>query len=238
MPTRAPKGIAGLVAIATAAAACGVTHRAPDRPPGPGAVAGLVRSATTGEGVEGARVVLRRPGSLAPIQGVTDAGGAYYIADLPPGPYAVNAYVEEQSIGEQSATITHDRITALDFAVGRAEDLPIDLNAPSMAPLWRYRPPGADQATGTIEGTVADTQRERLAGAVVSIIRDGGYLAEQTFTDDRGRFQVAGLSPGSYSVSAYYAVVTRAQMEVRRNLVKVDGGETVVVPLWLETEAW
>ncbi|MBZ0231080.1 MAG: carboxypeptidase-like regulatory domain-containing protein, partial [Deltaproteobacteria bacterium] len=195
-------------------------------------------SASTGVGVEGARVVLRRPGSLEPVQGVTDAAGAYYIADLPPGPYTVHAYVDESAIGEQTTTIEHDRITALDFAVGAALDGPIDLNAPSMAPLWRYRPPGADPSTGTIEGTVADTRRERLAGAVISVVRDGEVLAEQTYTDDQGRFHVVGLSPGDYSVSAYYAVLTRAQMEVRRNKVRVDGGEVVVVPLWLETDAW
>lgn len=227
-----------MLALAAATAACGITRRAPERQPGPGAVAGLVRSASTGLGVEGARVVLRRPGSLAPVQGVTDAAGAYYIADLPPGPYAVNAYVDENPIGEQAATIVHDRITSLDFAVGAASDEPIDLNAPSMAPLWRYRPPGADPSTGAIEGTVADTRRERLAGAVISIVRDGEYTAEQTFTDERGRFQVAGLAPGNYSVSAYYAVLTRAQMEVRRNKVTVGGGEVVVVPLWLETDTW
>lgn len=219
-------------------AACGVTHRAPDRQPGPGAVAGLVRSATTGIGVEGARVVLRRPGSLEPVQGVTDATGAYYIADLPPGPYAVSAYVEQQPIGEQNTTIENDKITALDFAVGAASDAPIDLNAPSMQPLWRYRPPGADPATGVIEGTVADMRKERLEGAVISITRDGEVISEQTYSDARGRFQVAGLPPGNYSVSAYYAILTRAQMEVRRNLVKVGGGEVVVVPLWLETDTW
>ncbi|HUQ04613.1 MAG TPA: carboxypeptidase-like regulatory domain-containing protein [Kofleriaceae bacterium] len=238
MRLNVPKGFAGLVALATAATACGFTHRAPERTPGPGAVAGLVRSASTGAGVEGARVVLRRPGSLDPVQGVTDASGAYYIAELPPGPYTVKAYVEETTIGERETTIENDKITALDFAVGAAADGPIELNVPSMAPLWRYHAPGADQRTGTIEGTVADTKMNRVEGAVVSIVRDGEVTAEQTFTDGRGRYQVAGLSPGNYSVIANYAVVTRAQMEVRRNLVKVGGGETVVVPLWVETEAW
>jgi uncharacterized surface anchored protein len=196
-----------------------------------------VRSVTTGSGVEGARVVLRRPGSLEPVHAVTDAAGAYYIADLPPGDYAVTAYVEESKIGEQNAVIEHDRITGLDFAVGVAAES-IDLNAPSMAPLWRYRPPGADQDTGSIEGTISDTRHARLAGAVVSVVKDGDYRAEQTYTDEHGRYQVSGLSPGKYSVIANYAVLTRAQMEVRRQQVNVGGGEVVVVPLWLETDTW
>ncbi len=226
-----------IAVLCIAAAACGGAQHA-SRVPGPGAVAGLVRAATTGLGVTGAYVVLRRPGSLEPVQGVSDRGGAYYIAGLPPGSYTVTAYVEQTPIGEQTVQIVHDRITALDFAVGAGPGTPIDLNAPSMAPLWRYRPPGADQGTGMIEGTVADNRHERLVGAVISVIRDGEVGAEQTFTDEQGRFQVAGLSPGSYSVSAYYAVLTRAQMEVRRNRVHVGGGEVVVVPLWLETDTW
>jgi hypothetical protein len=227
-----------VIAALAGTAACGIVRRSSGPPPGPGAIAGLVRSASTGGGVEGARVVLRRPGSLEPVHGVTDAMGAYYIPDLPPGAYTIIAYVSEQEIGEQTAQIEHDHITALDFAVGATTDGPIDLNAPSMKPLWRYKPPGADQKTGSIEGTVADTRKMRLAGAVVSIVRDGEITAEQTFTDEQGRFEVAGLSPGNYSVSAYYAVVTRAQMEVRRNKVIVGGGEVVVVPLWLETDTW
>jgi uncharacterized surface anchored protein len=228
-----------LISAIIAATACGrIARTTPARTPGPGAVGGLVRNATTGAGVEGARVVLRRPGSLEPVQAVSDDSGAYFIADLPPGPYAVTAYVQESPIGEQSVTIANDQITSVDFAFGVETDAPIDLNAPSMAPLWRYRPPGADHRTGVIEGTVADTRQARLPGAVISVIRDGGYTAEQTFSDDHGRFQVAGLAPGSYTVSAYYAVLTRAQMEVRRNRVHVVGGEVVVVPLWLETDSW
>jgi hypothetical protein len=205
-------------------------------PPGPGAVAGLVRAADTGAGVEGARVVLRRPGSLAPVQGVSDASGAYYIASLPPGRYVVAAYVEETPIGEQPIDVAHDRITALDFAIGARDAAVIELNVPSSAPLWRYKPLGADPRSGVIEGTVADLRKERLPSTVVSVSRRGETDAEILVTDDRGRFQVAGLSPGMYTVTASYAVVTRAQIQVQR-LVEVMGGEVVVVPMWLETDA-
>ena len=223
----------GVVVAATACAGSQVR-----RAPGPGAIAGLVRAAATGAGVEGARGVLRRPGSLEPVHGVTDGSGAYYIADLPPGRYEVTAYVASTAIGARTVAIDHDRVSALDFAVGAGPDLAIDLNAPSMAPLWRFRPPGADPETGAIEGTVADIHHERLVGAVVSVSRAGEVAAEQTFTDEQGRFALHGLAPGEYTVSAHYAVVTRAQMEVRRNRVQVTGGEVVVVPLWLETDAW
>lgn len=233
--TRRLAAVAAVAAVtAVAAAGCTSVARPADRVRGPGAVAGLVRAAATGAGVEGARVVLRRPGALAPVQGVSDDSGAYYIADLPPGRYQVAAYVDEVGLGEQTVDIDPDRITSLDFAVGASSDGPIDLNAPSMAPLWRYRPRGADPARGVIEGTVADLRRERLPATVVAVVREGDVDAAMAVTDDRGRFQIAGLTPGTYTLSTSYALVTRAQIEVRRR-VEVGGGEVVVVPIWLET---
>ena len=40
-----------------------------------------------------------------------------------------------------------------------------------------------------------------------------------------------------YDVVAYYSVLQRGQIEVRRNRVRVDGGEVVEVPFWLDTAA-
>ncbi len=222
-------------AVALGAGACAGRPAPPMRVPGPGAVAGLVRAADTGGGVDGARVVLRRPGSLAPVQGVSDASGAYYIAGLPPGRYVLTAYVDEYEIGVQTVDIRHDTITALDFAIGAREAGQIELNAPSGLPLWRYRPVGADPRSGVIEGTVADLRRARMPDAVVSIARTGGVFAELVISDERGRYQVSGLEPGLYTVTASYSLLTRAQVEVHRR-VQVEAGEVVVVPLWLETD--
>jgi hypothetical protein len=224
-----------VIALSLAVAACAGRNPPPMRPPGPGAVAGLVRAADTGGGVEGARVVLRRPGSLAPVQGVSDASGAYYIAGLPPGRYVLTAYVQELEIGAQAVDISHDKITALDFAVGFRDAAAIELNAPSGLPLWRYRPVGADPRSGVIEGTVADLRRERMPDTVVSVARSGGVNAELVISDERGRYHVAGLEPGMYTVTATYSLLTRAQVEVHRR-VQVEAGEVVVVPLWLETD--
>jgi hypothetical protein len=35
-------------------------------------------------------------------------------------------------------------------------------------------------------------------------------------------------------VSAYYSIGGRAQIEVRRSAITVEGAEAVVVPLWIE----
>ena len=226
-----------LVALAAfvTLAACGSKPLATPRVPGPGAIAGLVRAADTGGGIEGARVVLRRPGHLEPVQGVSDASGAYYIAALPPGRYQVTAYAQENEIGAQAIDIENDKITSLDFAAGARDAAAIELNAPATKPLWRYRPVGADPRTGVIEGTVADLRHARLPSTVVTVMRAGAVDAELVITDDRGRYQVAGLAPGTYTVVASYAVITRAQIDVHRQ-VEVAAGEVVVVPLWLETD--
>jgi hypothetical protein len=227
--------LALIVVSAVALAACAHKPAASKRAPGPGAIAGLVRAADTGAGIEGARVVLRRPGSVAPVHGDSDASGAYYISGLPPGRYVVTAYAAESKIGEQAVDVGNDRVTSLDFAAGARDAAAIQLNTPSAAPLWRYRPVGADPRSGTIEGTVADLRQARLPATVVSVIKNGTIEAELVVTDDRGRYTVENLAPGVYTVVASYAVITRAQIEVRRQ-VEVTGGEVVVVPLWLETD--
>ena len=67
-------------------------------------------------------------------------------------------------------------------------------------------------------------------------MRAGTYDTYPTVTDDQGRFRVDNLPPGTYEVSANYTVVRRGQLELRRNNIVVVGGETVVVPLWLEVD--
>jgi hypothetical protein len=229
-------GLITLFAIAPSlTAAC--VRSSPHAVVAPGAITGLIRRAETGAAVTGAIVVLRRPGELAPERRITDASGAYVIRALPPGTYTVTAHLERWIIGERTVEVRPGAVAGLDFTVAPpAAEVP-DLNAPGAPELWRYRPDAADPSTGAIEGTVADLQHQRVASAVVSITATGTVNTTQTVTDDDGRFVVADLAPGSYEVSAYYAVVRRGQMEVRRSRVILEGGDVVVVPLWLETTA-
>lgn len=220
--------------VLVALAAC---HRSPPpRPPiAQGMIAGLIRDAVSGEAVENAIVAIRRPGELATQRHRSDVNGAFMIPALPPGHYDVVAYVDALAIGASGADVRPGEVVGLDFTVGHVDATP-DLNAPGAPALWRYRPRDADPLTGVIEGTVADIHNLRLPAAVVSVTVTGTIETQQTVTDAQGRFAVRDLAPGSYDVSAYYAVVRRGQIEVRRSRVIVAGGEAVVVPLWLDTD--
>jgi hypothetical protein len=55
-------------------------------------------------------------------------------------------------------------------------------------------------------------------------------------SDGFGRYRFEAMMPGTYSISAYYSVSGRAQIEVRRSGIEVGGAEAVVVPLWIEMQ--
>ncbi len=214
----------------------GCSHPRPSGPAPRGMIAGVVRDSLSGAGIAEAVITLRRPGELAPVSERTTGDGTYMIPDLPAGTYQVTAYVAARLVGERAAEVRGGEVIGLDFAVAPPGlDVP-DPSAPGAPTLWRFRPAGADPDRGVIEGTVADALRQRrVADAVVSVTRTGTIDTVQTITDDRGRFRVE-LPPGTYEVSAYYTVLQRGQLEIKRSQVELAGGETVIVPLWLETD--
>jgi len=196
-------------------------------------IAGLIRDSASGGAIGSATIVVRRDGELEPLRDQSDGNGAFMIPDLAPGPYEVTVYVQSVAVGQRRAIVAPGEVIGLDFAVG---SVALDLNAPGAPALWHYRPVGAEPTVGTIEGTVADLHNARLPSAVVSVTPTGTVAAQQTITDEQGRYAVHELEPGSYEVSAYYSVVTSGTVEVRRSRVIVAGGEVVVVPLWLDTD--
>lgn len=224
----------GISALLLGLAACHGRLQAPAAPR-PGMIAGLVRDAGTGEAIANSIIVLRRPGAIEPVRDVADGNGAYMIPSVPPGRYTVHAYVAQTLVGEREAEVRPNEITGVDFTVGHVA-IDSDLDTPGSPALWHYRPHGADPLTGAIEGTVADLHLARLAGAAVTVTSSGTVTTEATVTDDQGRFRIAELPPGRYDVSAFYDVVGRGQIEVRRSRVQIGGGDVVVVPLWLDTD--
>jgi hypothetical protein len=123
------------------------------------------------------------------------------------------------------------------FTLGRPEPVVIDHEAPRSAAIDRYRPTDLHPSIAMIEGTVTDmTTRQRVPGAVVTAVHGNDVsTTQQTVSDDHGRYLFEAVRPGVYSVSAYYSIGGRGQIEVRRSGIEVAGAEAVIVPLWIET---
>jgi hypothetical protein len=123
------------------------------------------------------------------------------------------------------------------FTLGRPEPLRIDFGDPSRNEIVRYRPTNLPASHSILEGTVNEhATRKRISGAVVTAVMREIGETQHTVSDDHGRFRFAPIAPGTYSVSAYYNIAGRGQVEVRRSEIAVGGAEAVVVPLWIETE--
>jgi hypothetical protein len=98
----------------------------------------------------------------------------------------------------------------------------------------------AQSTSGTIRGTVTDSQGGVLPGAVVLITDVGTRNAREAKTDDRGGYLVAGLFPGTYDLKVELAgfktyerkAITLSPNDNRGIDVKLDVGqqnETVTV---------
>lgn len=75
--------------------------------------------------------------------------------------------------------------------------------------LW---PMTARAQDGAITGQVVDASiREPIPSALVELVASGGRVARSTTTDNSGRFQLRGISPGTYSL-----VISTVGYETRR----------------------
>ncbi|MDE2827299.1 MAG: TonB-dependent receptor [Bacteroidota bacterium] len=83
------------------------------RPYGPtGKISGRVLEAGTNQGLPGVNVVLEG----ATIGGVTDADGYYYILNIPPGTYSVQAsFVGFATVTTQNVRVVQDQTTTVNF---------------------------------------------------------------------------------------------------------------------------
>lgn len=96
---------------------------------------------------------------------------------------------------------------------------------------------GSNKSLATITGTVRDNRGNPLAGALVSLMREGVKTVKHTTTDKNGTF-VAKVLPGRYGIKAvafgfsevvFTAVDVKAQQELvyRFNLEPVGYGNTL-----------
>ena len=96
---------------------------------------------------------------------------------------------------------------------------------------------GSNKSLATITGTVRDNRGNPLAGALVTLMREGVKTAKHTTTDKNGNF-IAKILPGRYGIKAvafgfsevvFTAVDVKAQQELvyRFNLEPVGFGNTL-----------
>jgi len=96
---------------------------------------------------------------------------------------------------------------------------------------------GSNRSLATITGTVRDNYGNPLAGALVSLVREGAKTVKHTTTDKNGSF-IAKVLPGRYGIRAnangfaevaFNAVEVKAQQELvyRFNLEPVGYGNTL-----------
>ena len=105
---------------------------------------------------------------------------------------------------------------------------PSDASAPGMQPA-----PASPAAPGAITGHIARSPADpRPAAGVTVILEDGAGTQRQLETDRDGAFQIAGLAPGTYVITALGAGGEQATQRL-----DVAGGATAEAQLALDASA-
>ena len=87
--------------------------------------------------------------------------------------------------------------------------------------------PALAQTTGTIEGTVTDSNGSPLPGVSVEIRSTALLGTRSVVTDAAGRYKFPAIPPGVYTVSAALSGFTKAE----KTNVRVSLGGTATVPI-------
>jgi hypothetical protein len=221
--------------VITLCMACGARGRPPKDPFG--AVGGIVVDAGTGDPVGMASITLHTESGKTVGKAVSKTSGLYDLEKVTPGRYEIHAVFAGQPLRVRNVVIVAGRMNYIDlvFTLGSVEPLDVDYGDPRQAAITRFRPSSITAGTGLIEGTVsAFGTKERLVGVVVTATSNAMPAPQQVVSDDRGAYRFTELLPGAYTVSAYYAMGGRAQIEVQRNSIAVAAGDGVRVPLVIE----
>ena len=193
-----------------------------------GSISGVVTEGATGAPVHRVRVTADSPQSR--VDGVTDAAGRYTIVGLRTGSYLVTARpVWDGMVGAGMKhalfleSLLGQGYGAKDAGeVGREAGTPITVTAPEAVT-------GIDFALvkgGVIIGTVTNARTgEPVAGIGLSV--SGARWSRDTSTDERGRYQAAGLPSGGYTLRTY-SDASRSTRSPLRVLDQVYMG----VPCW------
>lgn len=199
------------------------------------AILGLARDSHTGEPVAMADISVSGPEAKKTS---TNKYGLYTIDGLRAGTYTLTGVFAGQPIEISKIPVRDGEATYVDLMFTLGDPQPIMVVfGDHTAEITRYKPKNIQPSAILIEGTVSDVAtRERVAGAVVTAVyKDAAnnLHTEQTITDNDGRYRFENLPPGSYTISAYYSISGRAQVEMQRG-VDVVATEAAIVPLVIE----
>jgi hypothetical protein len=211
--------------------------------PTTGGITGIAYNRATGYAIAGAQVRAVLPPHL-PILAVSAAGGLFDLAGLAPGSYTLRGEFAHQVVEVAGIDVSAGEVTLakLPFSsagsagdtAGSAQTVSVDSSA--LTEITRYH---RDDLAGAarVEGFVIDAATHvAVAGAIITVSMVANANAtQQSSSDDRGAFHFDGLAPGTYTLSAYYSLAHRGQIEVRRSDIAVAAAEVVVVPLVVDT---
>lgn len=234
------------------AAACG---RAPGTPaaepaadPTAGAIAGLVVDQDTGDPLSFATLEATewKTNKRTVAQVTTGADGDYTIGNLPPGTYLIDVSYRSHRARFFAVPVTAGNTTSLDARLPTRElssDASYQYVDIANNPVT-YAPPREDErsaigatSTGGIRGRVRDiASREDLPGAVVAATNPALRDAIMAIANDDGDYLMRSLPPGTYTLSVYYHLIERGNIEVRRTGVEVVAGEITEIDLHLDSK--
>ncbi len=224
--------IAGCAAGPRAAAPTSHHDAAPASPTG--TIEGVVLDAVSGGPVSFVDV---KAASVAGhrMNDTTGSDGSFRFTDVPVGTYWVTAIYSGHSVRYRHVTVTAGGSVHLDVPLDpEREDVTLDYGSTAGVVA---RSPITPVHTGSIRGLVRDAEtREELPGAVVAatapVLRD----ARMAMADDNGSYLLPSLPPGTYTLSVYYHLIDRGNLEIRRTNITVAPGEIKVVDLDLDAE--
>ncbi|HEV7556720.1 MAG TPA: carboxypeptidase-like regulatory domain-containing protein, partial [Kofleriaceae bacterium] len=172
--------------------ACTTPHAVPTQAR-TGSITGLARDHDSGAVVAKADVRLHAPGEMtASKRMVSSDAGTFAFDRLAPGTYGLVAEFAGQPVTVDNIVVRMGEATVVDitFTLGHPDPVHVDYGDPSQGAIDHYKPADLPASVSNIEGTVKDSStHERVAGAVVTAIRPPDTVAQQTVTDDQGRFR-------------------------------------------------
>ena len=83
----------------------------------------------------------------------------------------------------------------------------------------------AQTPTATLSGTVSDISGAVVAGAEITLTNSDAGLSRTTHTDDKGRYSLTNIEPGTYEVRAEHSGF---KVTIQKGVVLGVGGATAI----------